>query len=266
MPVTSPREVTLDQFCPGCYDEGKDNPLKNVVGTYGTFCVGADGFSRPHFYDDTGTLRLLIKKMNEKRSLALKREAPPTPAAVEVPEEEKVSVIEPAAFQITEMDAARLSELLGQPIRDAGTLVGVLWTLKNEASAALTEDTRTQVATQGQGMPEIRQRADGGLALQVFFPWKVGWQLADKATFNGISVTRFAQDQFEYIASGNYFPTSDIPDYPEVDPRAEGYWVLINVPEMYVGSMIEKAANLGVTTGQYLQNFFFWMIESELFP
>lgn len=272
-----PAEIIQTTMCPGCYNEGKaDNPLKNVAGFNATYCTSSDGFTKQHVYDDTGILRVEIQAMKKKVTLAKKREKdaegskPPDPTQTEPAaspegEDAPLSINEPKAFSVSEMDSERLADLLGQPIGDSGTLVGAVYAMKN-TTVEMAEQQNRQSAAREPLSVEIPQRSDGNLALQVFLPWKLAKQLFDKANFNGVSAKDFAQALFENLASGNFFGGSDVPDYPPVDPREDGIWILLEIPEMYVATTLDRTTAFGSTPQKYLQDFIYLQVANEVFP
>lgn len=281
-----PREMILQEACPGCFLDSKtDRPLRSMPGSfYGLYCVKDDGSGKGHEYPDTLELNTELIKVAKLRKKAgvkpptFKAPSPqvvdPDPAQAPQPAEpsvsaaaetEVVSVCEAAEFSITETDASRLGELLGQPISDASTLVGAVYSMKMTAAVESGTEER-RIAARITEESEIAQRNDGTLVLQVYFKWSVGKAIAEKAIFNNTDIRQYVQDAIDFHYGSAFFPggLSDI--VPPDQAPYDGFWMAVSVPEVYVGAMLGEAQTWGVTPAQYLQAFIDKCIADEVFP
>lgn len=274
------KEITLTDSCPGCYLEGLgDNPLKAQPGGFvGTYCIrpGSTTDEKGHIYGDTGEMRDEIKKAEKQRKAKAKDEAKKTAKPSESPEPEgrvaldeenpaPISTIEPKAFEVTEIDAERLSELLGQVITDGGTLVGACYSLKMTAATeqGIAERRAASIANTGTDLT-IEQKSDGSLMVQIFLPWLTGKAMVEKAIFSNETLQNVTQNMLEFTMAGNSFPWN-VESSGAVAPPYDGFWMIVQVPELYVGTLLDKAVELSMSPTQYLQAFIFDMIGTEQF-
>lgn len=72
------------------------------------------------------------------------------------------------------------------------------------------------------------------------------------------------QNLLEFTMAGNSFPW-DIQSDGVVGPPYNGAWVVVSVPEIYVGAMLDRAATYGISPTQYLQGFINDMVQAEQF-
>lgn len=270
------KEITLPENCPGCYRESKtDNLLRAQPGSFfGQYCLKAGSTSgeKGHVYTDTDELReelAIVAKLRKADKPAVVKADKPTEAdpalAAETAVDEKLSTLEPKAFEVTEMDASRLSELLGQPIGDSGTLVGAVYSSKMTIAVDSSVIERRMAAESSVNTSaDILQKGDGTLRLQIFLPWQVGKSMVDKAVFASIPLQDIVQGQIEFCMSGNSFPW-DIESNGAVTEPYDGFWVVVSVPELYVGALLDKATQYGISPTQYLQGFVEDMIRVEQF-
>lgn len=265
-----PTEVVLKELCPKCYQEtGVDNPLRAFPGSFmGNYCVVGSDNHHGHEYPDTLELNAELIKAAKDRKKARKQVALPIIDEVKPQTEgdgtEIAPMREPAQFEVGETDAARLSELLGQPVSDAGTLVGAVYSMKVSASQASSIAGLEKASITSLDSTVI-QSSDGTLALQVYFPWKTAKGLVEKAQFNGMNIQSMTQDFIEYLMGANYFP-GGLFDVKVSSPEPyDGFWMVIRIPELYVGSMLTEAEVRKVTPTQYLQAFVESMVQQEQF-
>lgn len=277
--ATAIKEIVLPENCPGCMQaDGTENPLRNQLGVFGTYCLN-DKNDRVHMYSDTDELRDEIAKMKRLKPKAVKAAAPVKPAE-EPPSaeatDEKISTVEATVFNLTEMDCYRLSELLGIEVTSSGDLVGAVYTMRNDLSELRGTAERRDMQQRGAGgaasnnlipsfAPVIQQRPDGGLALQVFIPEPYGYKLIDRAVFNHQTVKEYVQALMEYQMDGQFFPC-DVADFSHIPPTNDGFWVAVSIPEIYTAATADKALTLEITPTEYLQRFIYHLIDLELFP
>lgn len=307
MSVLKEREIVLKESCPRCKVAGTENPLRNQLGGFATYCLDARN-NKVHEYNDSQGLRDEIRAA-EHQSAVLKdvfedvavkeddgfnhppapRPSPPIalselkpakvvpvvkgPAAAEaqdIPKEAlmKLSEAEPPRVMLTDVDCYRLSELLGNDITGAAELVGAVYGLRNELSELRgiaerrEQQQRHTVAVAAEA--DIPQRADGGLSVQIYVPEPQAKMLCDRVVFNGQTVGSYVQGMMEYQMAASYFPIHVLPH-----PQPSGYdgvWALVNIPEAYVGSMVDMATTSDMTPTEYMQNYVHHLIGLELFP
>lgn len=277
-------EILLQEWCPKCFEDNKlDNRLRAAPGSafLAAYCVIDEKGTKGHTYNDTLELNADLIKVSRMRKKAGAKMTPASPepkqtaVAVLEPqvderttsadtEQEIVPVREAAEFGVTETDALRLGELLGQPIPDAGTLIGAVYSMKMTAAVESGTEER-RIAARITQESEIAQKNDGTLALQVYFPWSVGKGLAEKASFNNTELGTYVRNSLEYQFSSSYFPGGIIDIVPKDFGQYDGMWVVVNVPETYVGAMVNEAQTCGVTPTQYLQAFVDKCIQDEVF-
>lgn len=250
------KEVLLTEFCPGCAGEGNaESRLRTQIGVFGTFCE-----NRKHMYSDTLELRSLIaemKKGSKAAAAAVAVEDAPAP----------ISTLEPRAFELSEVDAGRLSELLGQPVTDSGTLVGLVYALKMDQAQLTGDQERRELAPTPREYtvnPLLTPRADGGLGVQIYVPAKQSALIYENAKFNGVTVVRYVQDLLEYRMNASYFPC-DVSGPPRT-PDFEGCWLLVTIPEAYLSTAVDKAKSAGMEVVAYTQAYIDDLIDLELFP
>lgn len=269
------KEITLTDFCPGCYQDAMiENPLIQQPGGFiGIYCIrpGSTPNDKGHVYADTSELRDEMAKANKLRTQFKKKakdvskpEPPVEASTLEEPKAEVISTVEPKAFEVTEMDAARLTELLGQPITDAGTLVGACYSIKITAAAeqGLVERQAASVSSVGTSIA-IDQKQDGRLLVQIFLPWATGKSMVEKAIFNNTSLQDVVQNMIEYVMQ-SMFPWNT-ESSGEVLPPYAGFWMVVAIPELYVGTLMDQAVAMGMTPTEYMQAWITDAIKMEQF-
>lgn len=187
--------------CPRCKAEGKTgHPLYNALGRYGSFCIT----NPDHIYRDMGELMA----MNPDKVAITKQPKAPDPGVVAVTFQlsgklrdglmlrfgEKLgptvsfilgSLLEFGSFIVSESDAIRMKEHIGEEVRNASDLVGKVY------------EMRQKVLQLQRDLDILQNTKGGGKGLNVDLGVDTLMAVGEKAKFNGMTIEQMAANIIE---------------------------------------------------------------------
>jgi len=198
-----------EDFCPSCYIEsGIDVPLiYNLGSTQPLKC------KNDHVFEDREELSALTKSMlDQKKALAPKAEKPAPTEEIQpdIDEDNKIGQsTDPLptdgvkGMRIPPVDMVRLTTLLG-PFRDSSTLVGKIYSLKQELAdskdllqRAADKAAIAKIPTHGGPEGAAPRKIGGDEIVQLVIPERHVASLNDISAANGMDISRYMNAKVE---------------------------------------------------------------------
>lgn len=206
--------------CPTCLQGGVENPLLYAQGKFGYFC------RENHTFNDTEALREMdLKKLSRPQP-----ETPKAPPAGSVEmrfmvqgklrdylqtkfEGNRLNVAmngilealaDDGTFIVSSLDANRLKELFGQPVKNAGSLVGMTYAMKAQRDEAngVVERMKT-MGGRGGGNGSPKSALANGIVID--FDDADLQKLSEKASFQGTTIPDLLKQTVKFGLDNGWF-------------------------------------------------------------